>query len=254
MKSASLGRAQTYPINAAQTQNPYANNVNPEMPYTENFDAQIPYTKPHTQVKKTKTYENPADDPDYEPESQCVGFYFFLIVSIFSVFTIIMHTVNAFIYEDKRLPSTLSALASAFCCGFSFISWYDPKYLGGKPSMYKAWPIAVNAAFLAAAGIVKEPENYVDEIITKIIGTTILYLIWFQDDTSERCCLCFKPWVFKKKRFDFISPPYGAYPGANYPGTIYPGANYQPQPLSPMPIQPPPYQAQTYQPPSYPIQ
>ena len=252
MKSASLGGAQTYPVKAAQTQTPYTNNVNAEMSYTKKADAKMPYT----QVKKT--YENPADDPEYEPERQCFGYYFFLVVSIFCVFSIIKHTVDAFTNEDERLHSALLALASTFGCGFSFISWYDPKYLGGKPSMYKAWPIAVDSAFLAAAGIVEEPENYVDEIIFQVVVITILYLIWFHDGTSERFCLCLKPWVFKKKHVDSIPQPYGAYPGtiysgANYPVTNYPGANYQPQPLSPVPIQPPPYQAPTYQPPSYPI-
>ena len=71
--------------------------------------------------------------------------YLFLPIVIpwFLRFFIIKHTVDAFTNEDEKVRF-IGLFASTFCCGFSFISWYDPKYLGGHP-LYKAWPIAVDS-------------------------------------------------------------------------------------------------------------
>ena len=84
--------------------------------------------------------------------------------------------------------------------GFLVVSLRYPEYLGGNPSPMKAWPLLLAYSFLIAAGIWNEPSQYIYVTVCLMPIGIFQYVVMFQDDSSERCCLFFKPWVHKRKR------------------------------------------------------
>lgn len=116
-----------------------------------------------------------------------------------------------------------------------------PEFLAGKPDLKKFWAPAANLVINIAIDLylnsIGLEEDLVSEIIVELFMFAICIGIYIQDDASESCCLCLKPWIYKKVQIDVIyvqaptpiSPP--SYPTVpfTYPGYNAPQQNIQNQ-------------------------
>lgn len=190
------------------------------------------YAVPPVQALRKKVYDNPADDPEYEPERHCFGYTCAVIIIFYYIFKIgfnIKFTYTVFSNRVTVVATPASEVAALFCVSWLFNAYfyvmilYDPKYCGGKPDSKKMWPNVVSFAFCVLAGVTKyfkseEMQVTLEDIFFNFVVGAIAFAIYFQEDGPNGCCLCLKPWGFVKKQTENENV---------YPGQLYGQDPYQ---------------------------
>ena len=154
-------------------------------------------------------HDNPAEDPDYEPQRQCFGYSLSIIFAfLISIFAVLCG--KTLLFGTNNHAKLLSACFIGFC-GFMLyllvMGLRYPEYLGGKPEPVKAWPIPVAWTFFTIAGVYNEPGKSAEIITMSIVVALIQYFVMFQDDSNPCCCcLCLKPWVYRKRSMPTAQP------------------------------------------------
>lgn len=196
-------------------------------------DSQV-YAMPPVQAQRKQVYDNPADDPDYEPERHCFGYTMAVLSLCISIYFAGISIQNVIIMNDHKEISALLAVSWLFEAYFWFIIFYDPKYCGGKPDLKNSWSFWVSVVIFVIANIVFVIKTgniaaAVGEILQKIGFSAIRQIILFQDDSQNGWCLCFKPWGFVKKQITPVYPGqqlYGQAPAPSQSGQYPIGLNY----------------------------
>ena len=167
----------------------------------------MPETRAYAPLKLK--HENPAEDPDYEPQRQCFGYslsiIFAFLISLFAVLCGI--ELLSGIKDHIKVPSACCLGFCGFMLYLLVMSLHYPEYLGGKPELVKAWPIPVAWTFFAIAGVNDTPEKSSEIVTMCIVAILIQYFVMFQDDSNPCCCcLCLKPWVYRKRSMPTAQP------------------------------------------------
>lgn len=183
---------------------------------------------PIPQIKQK--YEKLVEDPDYEPERQCLGHSISVVLALLAII-ISLPLIMRSIFGVATCASACFAGCGVFMLYFQVTVLFYPEYLGGKPEMYKAWPLFAAWTCYTAADVLSEPDEAASYIAMDSALALVHYLITFQDDTSGSCFLCLKPWVYRKKH---DVPPVQTYGQAHYQtGPYVPQGYPNPYPLAP---------------------
>lgn len=213
----------------------------------------------HPNVQGSQVYPMPSGDdnskmnnicenPEFEPERQIFGYILLVILSSLVALYGVMFLVGV-VHGNKKLLYALMVSFFFFQLYFFVMALHYPEYLGGKPETSKSWPMFVAWTCFLCASIYRKPENFLEAIVTGLIVSGAQYFIMFQDDSSDSCCLCFKPWVYKRKPAVPVQPCEqinNPYTNDNYysnnlsnpyqSGSCQPNNPYQPEPHQAVPI------------------
>lgn len=151
---------------------------------------------PIPQIKKK--YDKLVEDPEYEPERQCFGYSVALVLALYAILVVFPFIMRS-IFGAITYASLCFGSFSVFMLYFLVMALFYPEYLGGKPEIYKAWPLLVAWTCYTAADVLSQPDDTAYFIALDAVLALIHYLVMFQDDTSGSCFLCLKPWVYRKK-------------------------------------------------------
>lgn len=183
------------------------------------------------------TFPNPLINQE-KLVSQCCGtsisiFFAFLYFTTFLIEITGALTPNS---PTFTLIKSASALSTALYFYFFVQMIRVPEFLAGKPKLNRFWAPAVNFCISLAVDVVVNLREPFQDLLNEIFLDTFIFIlclgIYSQDDASESCCLCFKPWIYKKTPMDLVyvqtstplAPP--AYPTVPF---TYPGYNSQNQ-------------------------
>lgn len=180
---------------------------------------------------------NPAEDPTKEPVKQCCGYtlaVIFVLLSIGSTVSEIKNVCRTNVTSEK-IYFVISAVVYFAPAIFFFNALRSPSYLAGKPPKSNFWPfflgIIMNIAGLVVASTTTKMS--ITDFGMTIAGQLVVYLllifIYGMDDSSDSCCLCFKPWIYKTKMVPAYPQQGQIMPGGYLPqGQMMPGG-YPPQ-------------------------
>lgn len=183
------------------------------------------------------TYPN-APNSQLKLVNQYCGTAISVFFALFSCFLTVVHLSEAL--KSASAPfiviKVTLAVASALHLYFFTEMIRLPEYLAGKPNLMKFWAPFANMVislsirlYLCGMGLVEDP---LWDIFMEILMLAVCIGIYSQDDASESCFLCFKPWIYKKVQIDVIyvqapTPIIPAQMPPSYPTVpfTYPGYN-----------------------------
>ena len=182
-------------------------------------------------IETTQVYDNPADDPDYEPKRQCFGSILALLAAIVASSRCAQNISDLVFKPSGKIEYALECISYGLFAYFYAISFYNPKYLGGNPPFLKLWPFAlafiisdINYFILKYCFTLEFDfgDLFAEVFIVGLINL-IMYFIFIRNDASESFLLCLKPWVYKKKKIAYIVPEqvYGHGQGGPYQSGPY---------------------------------
>lgn len=207
-------------------------------------------TSSPAQIYQTAKTLNPAEDPSKEPVKQCCGYTLAVLFVLSSIGNTVAEFKNVGRTEVKaeKIFYVISAVVYFVPAIFFFNTLRCPSYLAGKPPKSKFWPfflgIILNIVALIVASTTTKMSimDFGKTIGGQLIAYLLLIFIYGMDDSSDSCCLCFKPWIYKTKMIPVYHPqgqmmPYGYPPqGQMMPGG-YPPQAYQAPMAGPYPPQ-----------------
>ena len=190
------------------------------------------------QVSDYEFSVNITEDPAYEPKRQCLGYSIITLVSI--LFVIEAATKIYYYYRNYEFKASLVISSSAYLIAdYFFIRiLFDPKYCGGNPKLVNSWPLALYCGLNILSLTLIHPVK-IFEMLGCVVATFIFYWVNFQDDKSDSCLLCLKPWVYKKIQIEAVHPYHhapGQYPFAPSQSGPYSqpqSGQYTPAPFNP---------------------
>ena len=164
-----------------------------------------------------------------QPERQICAHVISVIMSITGILIAFGGTLVC-IANGFNIKDVFCILMGASLASFHLLAMIKPDYLKGKPSLLKLSPLFAFAlfswAFTIALDSHLEMASIVGSGITYILFIVAFYFMYGSDDDSKSCCLCFKPWIYKRPA---ILPNYGQYPQQGHPAQGYPPQGYPPQ-------------------------
>lgn len=191
---------------------------------------------------------NICDNPEFEPQRQIFGYILSLFLALLVASCGVMFLIGIVLGNEKLLYTLMGSFFFLQLYFFVMALQY-PEYLGGQPESSKSWPMFVSWTCYLCGSIYRKPENFLDAIVTALIVSGAQYFLMFQDDTSDSCCLCFKPWVYKRKQAVPVQPceqinnPYtndksnsNNLSNPYRSGSCQPNNPYQPEPHQAVPI------------------
>jgi hypothetical protein len=217
-------------------------NAQPHQPFPQNKRIYPQSAKPQDTAEKR------------EPERQAWG-------TIVSIICILIEAYSAYTdvvdYSGIPVMMALRVLARLSYITFQVLAVTKADYLAGKPSFLALTPGLASHLFIFLSDtyyILNTPilvnHRLIFSVLLNFIAFTVTYFMYSADDDSGSCCLCFKPWVYKRPVATFI-PGYPQYP----PQPAYYPQGYPPQQQAYPPQQQAyPPQQQAYPPQGYPPQ
>lgn len=190
---------------------------------------------------------NCAEDPKYEPEKQCCGY----IVAIYAAFLSLLFALTGiarliFLPRFAVVTEICSVIGGGLCATFYILILHRPNYIGGNPKFIRLWPFLIGYFLLCVDFCMSDPfeqrltlmKRVIGFVVFYVIGVVVAYYSFIKDDSSDSgCCMCFKPWVYRRKAFVSEGngyPFYGApvsqvYAPHGYPSSYAQPAQFQPQ-------------------------
>lgn len=215
-----------------------------------NMNTQSYQTFPQNKQVQPQTKKPQDTFEKQEPQRQVWGW----ILSIFFILAALGGANNDYmsIYRNNVpvLVVGLKVFGDLVFVVFQILALAKPDYLAGKPDMKALAPALASPVlhFLADFCLfITSPKSDISDLSMNFllysILTLILHSMYSADDYSGSCCLCSKPWVYKRPVAAFV-PKYPQYP----PQPAYHPQGYTPQHHAYPPQQPPAYPPQGYPP------
>lgn len=160
-------------------------------------------------MQNFRTNQNVAfESPRTIVKQSCGTFVtaFFLLIEALYVINIFK---NIILYSHRQ-PFKLISFGGALLSTYFFARvLFDKEYCSGKPDKTKIWPLAFGLALDFLKSCMVDMYDFVGTFILALIFLAIFFAfraMYFGDDDSGSCCLCFKPWRLIGDRVIFINP------------------------------------------------
>ena len=197
------------------------------------LNPQVKVSVPHTDV-----------DPTRRLEKQMCGYVFCMLIFTASVWEALTVVFKIFTDRSNDLVDIAKIIALSLGLYFYGSILFVPEYAAGNPGILKIWPLALDSIIMNFANYFdKRPApvimlnfsgkshliqkaGLIQSLGSSAIGLLILYCMFLLDDDGGSCCLCFKPWIYK--RIPYAHGVYGQ-PPQGYPQVYPPQAQGHPQ-------------------------
>lgn len=179
--------------------------------------------------------------PEPVAEKQGCGFTIAILGLIGSIFmTLGCASFALFVPAPLYLRAAYGAIAFAgiFSGVFYGTILSQEDYLKGKPAITKMWPLWLSSLsilvfYVFVAMFIRNFAIIPGAVIMVIAQLGVYYAMYFMDDDSGSCCLCFKPYIFRKPvmmmDLNYGYPPQGYPPQQGYAPQAYPPQQGYPQ-------------------------
>jgi hypothetical protein len=154
------------------------------------------------------------EESKYVHERQWCG-YVTAVIILLALITGASRSISFFFAVPVKYPLSPSETTFTVCliislflsAGFFLLILCKRDYLKGEPGMKKMWPVALGSLVRYVGNVVnmiatRHFFGIVGALIVELIICGSVYTVYFAEDDSKSCCLCFKPWKTIEVRID----------------------------------------------------